>query len=158
MPANIRLLEIDTQTRLEAGATQIKADNQEEEEAVVGGVSLDEGEFIYIGGDSLPIAQAVRAGQFKADSTVVSCRSMVSIFEVLRPSNSMMELDNYDSLVAWLFLRMPWSSIRFAESGGIEQLDWKQLRKTHRRTVVWKLLLLDHLQVERVVACLSMLL
>jgi hypothetical protein len=63
IPANVRLLAIDTATRLEAGASRITASGAREEAAVVGGVSLDESEFIYIGGDSRPIAERVKNGK-----------------------------------------------------------------------------------------------
>lgn len=59
MPDNVRLLSIDTATMLEAGQTRVTADQREEKAAEVGGVMLDEAEFIYIGGDSLPLANQV---------------------------------------------------------------------------------------------------
>lgn len=63
MPPNVRLLAIDTATQLEAGATRITASGAKEEGAEVGDVTLDESEFIYIGGDSKPLAERVRLGQ-----------------------------------------------------------------------------------------------
>ncbi len=62
MPETVRLLEIDTQTRLEAGATRI-VNGREEKLAEVGGVSLDKSEFVYVGGNSLPIAEAIRSSE-----------------------------------------------------------------------------------------------
>lgn len=62
LPDNVRLLSIDTATMLEAGAKRITASGQEEEGVEVGGVSLEPGEFIYIGGDSKPIAERIRLG------------------------------------------------------------------------------------------------
>lgn len=59
VPDNIRLLSIDTATMLEAGQTRVTADQREEESAEVGGVTLDSAEFVYIGGDSRPLAQEV---------------------------------------------------------------------------------------------------
>lgn len=60
MPDNVRLLAIDTASTLEAGAAQIAG----EEQAVVGGVTLDPTEFIYVGGDALKLAQAVKKGEY----------------------------------------------------------------------------------------------
>lgn len=59
VPDNIRLLSIDTATMLEAGQTRVTADQREEKAAEVGGVTLDSAEFVYIGGDSRPLAQEV---------------------------------------------------------------------------------------------------
>jgi hypothetical protein len=59
VPDNIRLLSIDTATMLEAGQTRVTADQREEKAAEVGGVALDSAEFVYIGGDSRPLAQEV---------------------------------------------------------------------------------------------------
>lgn len=66
MPDNIKLLSIDTATQLEAGAERVTASGAKEEGAEVGGVRLekDEGEFIYIGGDSRPLALEVRDGVY----------------------------------------------------------------------------------------------
>jgi len=64
MPKNVRLLEVDTATKLEAGAEQIIARDGKEEKAVVGGVTLGDGEFIYVGGDSRPIAERVKDGRY----------------------------------------------------------------------------------------------
>ena len=65
MPSNVRLLEIDTVTKLEAGTERITASGRKEESAVVGGVTLGDGEFIYVGGDSRPIAERVRDGKLE---------------------------------------------------------------------------------------------
>ncbi len=64
MPDNVKLLEIDTATRLEAGATQLvekRLDSGEREEAaIVGGVTLSPGEFVYVGGEARGLAEQVR--------------------------------------------------------------------------------------------------
>ena len=65
LPANVKLLSIDTATLLEAGASRISAGGTREEGAEVGNVSLDKSEFIYIGGDSKPLAERVRQGKLK---------------------------------------------------------------------------------------------
>lgn len=65
MPSNIKLLAIDTATQLEAGASRIAAGGTREEGAEIGSVSLDKSEFIYIGGDSKPIAERVRDGKLR---------------------------------------------------------------------------------------------
>lgn len=65
MPSNVKLLAIDTATQLEAGASRISAGGTREEGAEVGSVSLDKSEFIYIGGDSKPIAERVREGRLR---------------------------------------------------------------------------------------------
>lgn len=65
MPENVRLLEIDTATRLEAGAARVSASGQKEEAAVVGGVRLSDDEFIYVGGDSRPYAELVKSGHYR---------------------------------------------------------------------------------------------
>ena len=62
IPDNIRFLSIDTATMLEADAKRVTGD-QEEEGVEVGGVALDQGEFIYVGGDSKPLAEQVRKGE-----------------------------------------------------------------------------------------------
>lgn len=56
IPDNIRLLSIDTATQLEAGTERVSASGTKEEGAEVGGVTLEKGEFIYIGGDARPLA------------------------------------------------------------------------------------------------------
>ncbi|MBN1874421.1 MAG: hypothetical protein JXA33_09330 [Anaerolineae bacterium] len=63
MPKNVRLLEIDTCTRLEAGASRVMANGKKEEAAEVGGVMLGESEFVYIGGDAHPLAQQIKEQQ-----------------------------------------------------------------------------------------------
>lgn len=61
MPNNVRLLEIDTATKLEAGATRVTGSGVQEEAAEVGGVTLDQGgEFIYIGGEARRLAEQVK--------------------------------------------------------------------------------------------------
>lgn len=62
MPNNVRLLSLDTSTQLEAGAARITSSTREEG-AEVGGVVLDKSEFIYVGGDSRPLAERVKAGK-----------------------------------------------------------------------------------------------
>ena len=62
-PDNIRLLSLDTTTQLEAGARRVTASGTEEEAAEIGGVMLDKGEFIHVGGDSMPIARRVQQGK-----------------------------------------------------------------------------------------------
>lgn len=62
VPSNVRLLSIDTATQLEAGASRVTASHKEEG-AEIGGVTLDKSEFIYVGGDSRPIALSVKAGK-----------------------------------------------------------------------------------------------
>jgi hypothetical protein len=64
MPKNVRLLGIDTTTQVEAGASRVKAGNSDEEIAEVGGVTLGDGEFVYVGGDSRPIALMVNEGKY----------------------------------------------------------------------------------------------
>lgn len=64
MPDNVKLLSIDTATQLEAGAERVTASGTKEEGAEIGGVSLEQGEFIYIGGDSRPLANEVREGEW----------------------------------------------------------------------------------------------
>lgn len=64
MPDNIRLLEIDTAKRLEANATRVTANGRKEEAAEVGGVMLEKSEFVYLGGDSLRLAEEVRQGRY----------------------------------------------------------------------------------------------
>lgn len=63
MPKNVRLLEIDTATKLEAGATRVTGSGVQEEAAEVGGVSLDQGEFIYVGGEARRLAEQIRDGK-----------------------------------------------------------------------------------------------
>ena len=63
VPENVRLLSIDTATMLEAGTERVNASGYREEAAVVGGVTLDKSEFIYIGGDSREIAERVSKGR-----------------------------------------------------------------------------------------------
>lgn len=65
LPSNVKLLAIDTATQLEAGASRVAAGGTREEGAEIGSVSLDKSEFIYIGGDSKPIAQRVRDGKLQ---------------------------------------------------------------------------------------------
>lgn len=65
MPKNVRLLAMDTTTQLEAGTTRVTASGEKEEAAEVGGVMLEKGEFIHVGGDSRPIAERVREGDLK---------------------------------------------------------------------------------------------
>ena len=62
MPSNVRLLSIDTSTQLEAGTSRVTASHKEEG-AEVGGVTLGKSEFIYVGGDSRPVALSVKAGK-----------------------------------------------------------------------------------------------
>lgn len=63
MPDNVRLLSLDTSTQLEAGAKRINSTGEEEEGVEVGGVSLAAEEFVYLGGDSKPLADRVRDGR-----------------------------------------------------------------------------------------------
>lgn len=65
MPKNVRLLEIDTCTRLEAGASRVTASGRKEEAPEVGGVMLDKSEFVYIGGDAHSLAQQIKEQQEK---------------------------------------------------------------------------------------------
>ena len=65
MPQNVKLLEIDTATTLEASTSSVNTTDRDKEVAVVGGVSLGKGEFIYVGGDSRPLAERVRDGKLK---------------------------------------------------------------------------------------------
>ncbi len=65
LPDNVKLLSIDTSTQLEAGAKRVNATGKEEEGVEVGGVTLEAGEFIYIGGDSKPEAERVKRGELK---------------------------------------------------------------------------------------------
>jgi len=62
LPESVRLLSIDTATTLEAGQKHVTAANDKEEDqpAKVGGVTLDKTEFIYVGGDSRPLAVETR--------------------------------------------------------------------------------------------------
>jgi len=66
MPDNVKLLEIDTATKLEAGAKNLAyeekrlATGQKEEEASVGGVTLGPGEFVYVGGEARPLAEDIK--------------------------------------------------------------------------------------------------
>lgn len=62
VPDNIRLLAIDTATQLEAGASRVTAAGNREEAVTVGAVKLDREEFIYLGGDSKPLAEGVLKG------------------------------------------------------------------------------------------------
>lgn len=63
MPKNVRLLEIDTCTQLEAKASRINAKGRKEEAVEVGGVMLDRSEYVYIGGDAHEMAQQIKARQ-----------------------------------------------------------------------------------------------
>lgn len=65
VPANIKLLGIDTTAQLAAGAKRVKG-SLEEEATVVGGVSLskDDGEYVYLGGDSHKTAENVAIGKY----------------------------------------------------------------------------------------------
>ncbi|MCL4266932.1 MAG: hypothetical protein KJ069_27380 [Anaerolineae bacterium] len=65
LPKNVKLLSIDTASQLEAGTKRVNATGKEEEGVEVGGVTLDAGEFIYIGGDSKPEAERVKRGELK---------------------------------------------------------------------------------------------
>ena len=65
MPNNVVLLEVDTATRLEAGTKRTNAAGREEQAAVVGDITLQESEFIYVGGDLRELAEQVAAGEFK---------------------------------------------------------------------------------------------
>lgn len=60
MPRNVRLLSIDTTTQLEAGVRMVGG--RQEEAIRIGSVGLSSNEFIYIGGDSRPLAERVKAG------------------------------------------------------------------------------------------------
>lgn len=70
MPDNVKLLEVDTATKLEAGAKSIAfeekrlATGQREEEASVGGVTLGPGEFVYIGGEARPLAEDIKSHKY----------------------------------------------------------------------------------------------
>lgn len=64
VPDNIKLLSIDTATQLEAGAERVTASGAKEEGVALGDVSLEKGEFIYIGGDARPLANEIRAGEW----------------------------------------------------------------------------------------------
>lgn len=70
MPHNVRLLEIDTCTRLEAGASRISASGKKEEAAEVGGVMLDKSEYVYIGGDAHEFAKQIKERQNKGQEQV----------------------------------------------------------------------------------------
>lgn len=70
MPKNVRLLEIDTCTRLEAGASRVTASGKKEEAAEVGGVMLEKSEFVYIGGDAHPLAQQIKEQQDRGKEQV----------------------------------------------------------------------------------------
>lgn len=61
MPSNVQLLAIDTATQLEAGVRMVQG--RQEEAVQVGDVKLGRGEFIYVGGDSRPLAQMVKQGE-----------------------------------------------------------------------------------------------
>lgn len=63
LPSNVRLLSIDTATQLEAGVRLVAG--RQEEAVKVGEVSLEAGEFVYVGGDSRPLAQRVKEGGFE---------------------------------------------------------------------------------------------
>lgn len=65
LPKNVKLLSIDTASQLEAGTKRVNATGKEEEGIEVGGVTLDAGEFVYIGGDSKPEAERVKRGELK---------------------------------------------------------------------------------------------
>lgn len=62
LPKNVRLLSIDTCTQLEAGTKRVTSEGKEEEGVALGNISLDAGEFIYLGGDSRPLAERVKKG------------------------------------------------------------------------------------------------
>jgi len=65
MPANVRLVAFDTQSQLNAGASRVGYQGRVDKAPVVGPTFLDDSEFIYLGGDSLELTQAVSEGQFK---------------------------------------------------------------------------------------------
>ena len=64
-PGNVSLLELDTARRLEAGAKRVTSAGREEQAAVVGDVMLSTDEFVYLGGDSRPVAEAVAKGEYR---------------------------------------------------------------------------------------------
>ncbi|HOU00637.1 MAG TPA: tubulin-like doman-containing protein, partial [Anaerolineaceae bacterium] len=70
MPKNVRLLEIDTCTQLEAKASRINAKGQKEEATEVGGVMLDRSEYVYIGGNAHELARQIKARQAKGKEVV----------------------------------------------------------------------------------------
>ncbi|MBN2004305.1 MAG: hypothetical protein JXA21_13200 [Anaerolineae bacterium] len=70
LPSNVKLLEIDTCTRLEAGASRISASGKKEEAAEVGGVMLDKSEYVYIGGDAHEFAEQIKERQNKGQEQV----------------------------------------------------------------------------------------
>lgn len=70
MPKNVRLLAIDTCTRLEAGASRITAAGQKDEAIVVGGVALERPEYVYIGGDARALAQQIVVSQAHGQDVV----------------------------------------------------------------------------------------
>jgi len=63
MPRNVRLLEIDTCTHLEAVASRVTVSGKKEEAAEVGSVMLEKSEFMCIGGDAHPLAEQIREQQ-----------------------------------------------------------------------------------------------
>lgn len=67
IPDNIRLLSIDTTSQLEADAAQVTVStnaNEDSEEIRVGDVSLEEHEFIHLGGDSFSFVDDIRDGKY----------------------------------------------------------------------------------------------
>lgn len=62
MPSNVRLLAIDTNTQLEAGVRMVGG--RQEEAVRLGNVTLGRGEFVYVGGDSMPLAERVKQGDY----------------------------------------------------------------------------------------------
>ncbi|MEW6713065.1 MAG: tubulin-like doman-containing protein, partial [Candidatus Riflebacteria bacterium] len=60
MPSNVKLLEIDTATKLEAGSARVTASGMREEAIQVGDVALEQEEFVYIGGEARSLAQSVK--------------------------------------------------------------------------------------------------
>ncbi len=63
LPNNVKLIEIDTCAQIEAGATRVIGD-REEQATVVGGVALSNSEYIYLGGDVKQISERVQAGAY----------------------------------------------------------------------------------------------
>ena len=63
MPDNVKLLEIDTCTQLEASASRVTAKGDKEEAAEVGGVTLDKSEYLYIGGSAYEFAKQIKERQ-----------------------------------------------------------------------------------------------
>jgi len=64
VPDNVRLLAIDTSPQMEADVRPV-AEEREAEAVKLGAVKLTPEEFIYVGGDSLPLADQVKQGSYE---------------------------------------------------------------------------------------------